>query len=112
MKKKFKHPELFNLLKKKNTFVTHGRKLSEQIDKLEQARNKDGMQIQKIKDQVVPMMEQLITPYLGDFGMLVGARLVEGSKYEVEIEYIDQVEEFKKSLIAKKKEVKNENPTV
>lgn len=110
MKITLQHPGLYDLLTKKNVIVQHGRKLTKRIEDLETERNKDGLAIQKLKDKIVPMAEELMAKTLGEFDMVTTINVVEGKGHEIEIEYINQVEEFEKHLRAKKaKETKPES---
>lgn len=105
---KTSNPELVELLKQRNAKVDEGRALSKQIDDLELERNKIGLQINKIKDKIIPIAEEIMSPILGKFQMVTTTRLTqildaEGKptgEFEdvVEIEWIDEVEEFKKIL--------------
>lgn len=112
MQTKVQHPELHKLLLEKNKLVQKGRKLTKEIEDLETERNKYGLQIQKLKDQIVPLAEGLIKDKLGEFEMLTMINAVEGKGHFVVLEYVDQVEEFKKALTAKKNsENTSENST-
>jgi hypothetical protein len=111
MKITLQHPGLYDLLIKKNRIVEHGRKLTKRIEALETERNKDGLAIQKLKDKIVPMAEEVIEKTLGEFDMLTTINIVEGKGHEIELEYINQVDEFTKHLREKKAKASNENTT-
>lgn len=96
---KVKNADLLKNLKAKDELVKEGRALSVQIEELEAKRNKCGMQIQKFKDKIIPVAEKLVASSLGEFGVLTTIT-IEGD--EVRLDYIDQVEEFKKMLLEKK----------
>lgn len=112
---KSNNPELVELLKQRNAKVDEGRALSKQIDDLELERNKIGLQINKIKDKIIPIAEEIMAPILGEFQMVTTTRLTPildaeqkpTGEFEdvVEIEWIDEVEEFKKIL--KERDEKN-----
>lgn len=103
------NPELVELLKKRNSLVTEGRKISAQIDELETERNKIGLQINKVKEKIIPIAEEIMQPILQKYQMVTTTRLTpaldtEGKEKvgefedEVQIEWIDEVDEFKKIL--------------
>lgn len=106
---KTNNPELVELLKQRNARVDEGRALSKQIDDLEEERNKIGLQINKIKDKIIPIAEEIMKPLMGEFQMVTTTRLTPildaeekpTGQYEdeVQIEWIDEIEEFKKILI-------------
>lgn len=98
---KVKNDELTQWLTEKDKLVHEGRSLSKQIDELEEKRNTCGMQIQKLKDKIIPLAEELVKPHLSEWGMLTTIN-IDGD--EVALEYIDQVEEFIKAL--KEKQLK------
>jgi len=94
--------ELSGLLIIKDNLVKEGRSLSAEIEKLESKRNKCGMQIQKVKDKIIPLAQELIKP-LEEFHMLTQVNL--DKKGKIVLSYVDQIEEFKKQL------KQNENTT-
>ena len=101
-----KHKELLKWLKEKDKLVKEGREITKQIEELEEKRNKCGMQIQKFKDKIIPVAEELVKPHLPEFGMLTMIN-IDGD--QVRLDYVDKVEEYIKVL---REEVKpNENPT-
>lgn len=101
-----KHKELLKWLKEKDKLVKEGRELTKKIEELEEKRNKCGMQIQKFKDKIIPVAEELVKPHLPEFGMLTMIN-IDGD--QVRLDYVDKVEEYIKVL---REEVKpNENPT-
>jgi uncharacterized coiled-coil DUF342 family protein len=95
--------DLSKWLSEKDVLVTEGRELSKKIDALEEERNKCGMQIQKIKDKIIPLAESLAKPHFVEFDMLTTINL-DGE--EVVLEYVNQVAEFEKAL---REKIKNEN---
>lgn len=56
--------ELKDLIEKKNAVLEEGRELSKQIDVLENERNKKGLKIQKLKDKLIPLAQELAKPLL------------------------------------------------
>lgn len=107
MRKTFKDDELKGWLEEKDTLVNEGRELSKEIEALEEKRNTCGMKIQKLKDKIIPRGEELIKDSLGEFDVLTTIT-IDGE--EVALEYIDQVEDFKRAVRERKqKEEVNEN---
>lgn len=108
---KVKHDDLLQNLRAKNLLVNTGRDLTKQIDDLETERNKIGMQIQKLKDKIIPVAEELVKPVLGEFDMLVTIHPEKDEQGKetgmINLEYIDQVEDFKEALREKMKEGKS-----
>lgn len=98
---KLQHKELFNLLKDKNKLIEEGRKISVKIESLETQRNKLALQVQKIKDKVIPIVKGIVDGQLGEFEEISEVRALPVIN-EVEIETYDQVEQFKEYLTEKK----------
>ena len=90
-----KHKELLKWLKEKDKLVKEGREITKQIEELEEKRNKCGMQIQKFKDKIIPVAEELVKPHLPEFGMLTMIN-IDGD--QVRLDYVDKVEEYIKVL--------------
>lgn len=59
-------PKLTNLITEKNTLLEQGRDLTKQIDKLDQERSVLGHKIQKLKDKIIPLAQELGKPFLHD----------------------------------------------
>jgi len=102
--------DLYKLLTDKDKLVNEGREISKQIDDLEKERNKLAMQIQKLKDKVIPIVQKEMEGKLNEYEEIseVKSTEVEG---EVEISTYDQVEQFKEFLKEKKAESKPEETT-
>lgn len=96
---KVKNADLMKWLKEKDKLVTEGRDLSVKIEELEAKRNKCGMQIQKLKDKIIPISEELVKAHLPEFGMLTTIN-IDGN--EIRLDYVDQIEEYKKYLTEQK----------
>ena len=96
---KINNKELSSLLGKKNEFVLQGREFSKQIEKLEAERNKCGLQIQKLKDKIVPIVKKEVDGKLGEFEDITTVELY-GS--DVIINTYDVVEDFKKNYLEAK----------
>lgn len=96
--------EIFDGLKEKDKLVDEGRKISVKIESLEAERNTKAMQVQKVKDRVIPLIEEEIKKQeLGEFeavGDVVPGKILN----DVEIEVFDQVEQYKEYILEKKKE--------
>lgn len=101
--------ELFGLLKDKEKLVNEGRKISVKIESLETQRNKLALQVQKIKDKIIPIVMKETEGKLGkyeDITEVITTPVIN----EVEIHIYDELEQFKKFLdekIAKKNETAN-----
>lgn len=98
------HEEIYKALVEKNEQVKEGRELSEQIEKLEEERNKIGLQIQKLKDRIIPEIEEIIKGIEMSEYEAVGEVRAGEQENEVEIEIFDQIEAYKEFLDDKKKE--------
>lgn len=107
---KVKDDDLLKNLREKNLLVNTGRELTKKISDLENDRDKIGLQIQKLKDKIIPVGEELIKPVLGEFDMLITIQpeLDKDGRETgmIDLEYIDQVEDFKEALRDKMKEGK------
>jgi hypothetical protein len=107
------HAELLENLNLKDKLVMEGRDLTKQIEDLEEARNKVGLQIQKLKDKIIPVAEELVKPVMEEFDMLTRTFPEvdkDGNQTgKVIMEYIDQVEDFREALREKMKGGKSLN---
>lgn len=95
-----KNKSLVGLLKEKDVLVTGGRAISKEIEKLENDRRKVGLQIQKLKDKILPMVEKLTKDSLQGFEEITQVDIKNDE--EVEISVINVVDEFKKTYIEQK----------
>lgn len=95
---KINNAKLVVLLKQKDLLVTQGRKLTIEIEKLEKERAKVGMQIQKVKDRVLPIVDKEVKPKLGEYEDIETVALVNG---EIEVKIFNHLEEFKKAYAEK-----------
>lgn len=105
MDTKIIHKELYDLLNQKSKLVEAGRALTKKIDDLETERNKVGLQIQKLKDVIIPLVESIMAKSLGEFEMITTVEVDKEKKHQIIINYIDQIEEYKKAI----RERKNSN---
>jgi len=107
---KVKNDDLLKNLREKNLLVNAGRELTKKISDLETERDKIGLQIQKLKDKIIPVAEEMIKPILAEFEMLttIQPELDEHGRETgmINLEYIDQIEDFKEALREKMKEGK------
>ena len=97
---KINHKELGSLLSKKNELVTEGREISKQIEKLETERNKVGLQIQKVKDKLIPLVKKLTEGKLEQFEEIT---TVEPYGSEIVINTCNVVEDFKRQYLEQTK---------
>ena len=91
--------KLKTLLKKKGDLITEGRKITEEISKLEEERNKLGLKVQKLKDQIVPIVMDETKGKLAEFEEIENVELKDG---EIEVRTYDAIEEYKKHYLANK----------
>lgn len=82
--------ELKALLLEKETLVNEGKKLTEKIEKVEKERAKVGLQIQKVKDKIIPLVIGLKLP-LGEYE---GLKSVEIKGGEIVVEVTNYMDEF------------------
>jgi len=106
---KLEHKELFSLLKDKEKLVTEGRNLSTRIESLETQRNKLALQVQKIKDKIVPILKELTDGQLAEFEEVSEVHTLPILN-QVEITTYDQLEQFKEYLKEKKRENSDSEP--
>jgi len=103
---KINNDKLKVLLEQKEVLVAEGRALTVKIEKLEKERAKVGMQIQKVKDKVIPLVEKLVKPNLKEYEDIETVTLEKG---EIEVKVFNHLDEFKKAYaerFTKKEEVK------
>ena len=101
---KIQSKELVNLLEKKNELVNEGRAISKEIEKQETERNKVGLQIQKLKDKILPLVAKLTDGKLAEFEEITQ---VENKDGEIEVTVVNVVEDFKRDYLeAKAKQTK------
>ncbi len=96
----FKNKEIVELLTKKETLVIEGREVTKKIEELENDRRKIGLQIQKVKDKVIPMVNKLMEGNLKEFEEIGTVEVKDG---ELDISIVDVIENFKRDY----KEAKN-----
>jgi DNA anti-recombination protein RmuC len=92
--------ELLKLLQSKSTLVDEGRAITKEIEKLETDRRKVGLQIQKMKDKIIPLVKKLTDGKLGEYEEI---STVEPKGDEIIVETVDVVEDFKKQYKEAKK---------
>lgn len=90
---------LKKLLEEKEELVTQGRALTTDIEKLEKERAKIGMQIQKRKDKIIPLVEKAVKPLLGEYEDIETVTINKDG--EVEVKVFNHMEEFKKAYAEK-----------
>lgn len=74
----------------------------DEIEKHEKERNKIALKVQKIKDKLNPITEKLIEGELGDFEVVTNVKL-SSEEGMVDIEIVDQVEQFKEAYLKRTK---------
>ncbi len=95
-----KNKKLVGLLKEKDVLVTEGRAISKEIDKLENDRRKVGLQIQKIKDKILPMVDEITKDKMQEFEEITTVNIK--SEDEVEISVTNVIEDFMKAYVEQK----------
>ena len=86
--------KLVKLLEEKEALVNAGRKLTAEIEKVDKERAKIGMQIQKIKDKVIPAITKLKPQFcLDEFDDIESVTIKDG---QIEVKTFNHLEEFKK----------------
>lgn len=106
---KITNKAIFDGLKEKDKFVEEGRKLTDKIESMETQRNTVGMKIQKVKDRIIPLIEEEVKAIeLGEFET-VGDVKATSVLNEVEIEVFDQVEAYKEYILDEKKKKEQAN---
>ena len=98
---KIKDKKIEKLLKEKGVLVDSGRKLTADIEKLEEKRAKLGMKIEKVKEQLREFAKNYKVDNFEKYEDIGDIGLVNG---EVVINKIDYIEEYKKQLDEKLKE--------
>lgn len=91
---------LKKLLEEKEELVNQGRALTVEIEKLEKDRAKIGMQIQKRKDKIIPLVEKEVKPKLGEYEDIETVTLEKG---EIVVKVFNHLEEFKKAFAERNK---------
>jgi hypothetical protein len=95
-----KQKKLVGLLNEKDILVTSGRAISKDIEKLENDRRKVGLQIQKLKDKILPMVDELTKDKLQEFEEITAVNV--HSEDEIEVLVTNVIEDFKKAYIEQK----------
>ena len=79
----------------KGVLIEKGREISRQIEKLETERNKIGLKVQKIKDDIVLPFAREIKKDLGKYEDLQTLNLVNG---KIVVNVFDYIEQYKEEL--------------
>lgn len=96
-----KNDKLKVLLQQKEVLVTQGRQLTTEIEKLEKERAKVGMQIQKVKDKVIPMVDKMKESGLIVLGEYDDIETIGLDNGEIEVKIFNHLDEFKKAYAEK-----------
>ena len=102
---KIENIKIFNLVGEYKAKALEINKVVDEIEKIEKERNKIGLQIQKLKDKLSPLVEKATESEISEFEMVTN---IQQSKEDgvVEVDIFDQVEEYKEALRKKKAEGK------
>jgi hypothetical protein len=110
MELKLQHPEIYDLHVKMITLIKKGGKLIKEKETMEMELNKLGLQIQKLKDKINPLVKAAVANKLSEFQIVTKVDTKGGNNHEVLITVADQVEDFKKYLREQQaKQQPNEN---
>jgi len=90
---KLNSKELLKLLQSKSTLVDEGRGITKEIEKLETDRRKVGLQIQKLKDKIIPLVTKLTASAMAEYEEI---STVDVKDDEIIVEIVDVVENFKR----------------
>ncbi|MHA1304652.1 MAG: hypothetical protein ACTSPI_13220 [Candidatus Heimdallarchaeaceae archaeon] len=93
--------KIAKLLIKKKELVKKGRGISRQIEQLEKDRNKLALQVQKIKDKIIPFARRIKKEHLSKYEDIQSLEL-KGD--DIIITTFDYIEEYRKQLDKKIKE--------
>lgn len=101
----FKNKRISKLLKTKDKYIQEGRVLSKKQEEIEVELKKLALQVQKIKDEVTPLVNEKIKEIgLSELDEVAKVSVVGD---EIEMEIYDVVEEFTKNYLKKKREQAN-----
>ena len=96
--------ELKTLLREKAVIHKEIGEINEKLEKLDSKRSKLGHKINRIKEKMLPIIKEMEHSFkLSEFEIITNISIGEESK-EVEIEVINQVEEYKEAIRQKKLE--------
>lgn len=95
-----KSDKVLNLVREYRALAIELNKAIDEVEKAEKERNKTALKIQKIKDKMNPLTQNLVKADLQEFEMIVNVK--EGKDETVDVDVIDQVEQFKEALRKKK----------
>lgn len=85
--------DIKDLVTKKGDLVAEGRKLYEEIEKLQEEGKEIATKIQAVKDEVIPMIaEEVKSMEIGEYEAVGSTEIIEG---ELKVSVIDQLEDFK-----------------
>lgn len=94
-----KSDKVLSLVKEYKELVIEINKHVDEIEKVEKERNKVALKIQKVKDKMNPLVQNLVKGELNEFEIVTN---VKEGKDGVDIEVVDQVEQYKEALRKKK----------
>lgn len=88
-----KNKTLVDLLIKKGALIDDARAISKKIEELENDRRKVGLQVQKLKDKIIPLVHKETKDLLGEYEEISEVEPKDG---EVIIKTVDVLENFKR----------------
>jgi len=83
------------LLIEKTGLIKDGRAISEDIEKLENDRNKVALRVQKIKDKIIPFAKKIKKDQLGRYEDIQSIDLI---GEDIVLTTFDYIQEYKKQL--------------
>lgn len=99
-----KSKKLVDLLKKKKELTEKVKEITEKMEEQDKERRKLALQVQKIKDKVIPEVRNKVYPTLGEFEEVESFDIKKDSEDVVEVKILDRIDEFKKTYIVAKKQ--------
>lgn len=91
----FSNKKVEKALAEKGVLIEKGREISRKIEKLETERNKIGLKVQKIKDDIVLPFAREIKKDLGKYEDLQTLNLING---KIVVNVFDYIEQYKEEL--------------
>lgn len=98
-----KSKKMVELLTKKKELIEKVKSITEEMEVLDKDRRKIALQVQKIKDKVVPEVRNKVYPTLGDFEEVESFDVKKGSDEIIEVKILNRIDEFKEVYLSEKK---------
>lgn len=105
MKYEYSDPKMVKLLEDRDKLVTEAREISKKIEKLEKDRATIGMKVEKIKGKAKTWVDKNVK-IEAEFEEIESVSLKDG---KVSVTTFDMIEEFKKNIRERRKQVEQES---